>query len=185
MISKSHSGKGLTTHLLYSWVFSYVFKIIIWICFILFFYFFIFLFVVNLVIHWNETAMGLHVFRILIPPSHLPLHSLLNPFSMAMQSVIFSLILAWLFHLNKFGIIAFILIYFLLLLDEVYFHRYEKPSAFTFFILKDIVLTNRWVELDNMRIFKSRFFLPEGPLKVFFPTVLWTVSGYLRKCWHH
>ena len=87
---------------------------------------------------------------------------------MAMQSVIFSLILAWLFHLNKFGIIAFILIYFLLLLEEVYFHRYEKPSAFTFFILKDIVLTNRWVELDNMGIFKSRFFLPEGPFESIF-----------------
>ena len=33
-----------------------------------------FLFVVNFVIHWNETAMGLHVFPIPIPPSHLPLH---------------------------------------------------------------------------------------------------------------
>ena len=29
---------------------------------------FFFLFVVNFVIHWNETAMGLHVFPILIPP---------------------------------------------------------------------------------------------------------------------
>ena len=27
-----------------------------------------FLFVVNFVIHWNETAMGLHVFPIPIPP---------------------------------------------------------------------------------------------------------------------
>ena len=60
--------------------------------------------------------------------------------------------------MNKFGIIAFIFIYSLLLLDEVYFQRYEKPSAFTFFILKDIELKNRWVELDNMGIFKSRFF---------------------------
>ena len=34
--------------------------------FFLFFYFF--LFVVNFVIHWNETAMGLHVFPIPIPP---------------------------------------------------------------------------------------------------------------------
>ena len=35
----------------------------------LFIYLFIyFLFVVNFVIHWNETAMGLHVFPILIPP---------------------------------------------------------------------------------------------------------------------
>ena len=64
--------------------------------------------------------------------------------------------------LNKFGIIAFIFIYSLLLL-EVYFHRYEKPSAFTFFILKDIELKNRWVELDNMGIFKSRFFSMEFP----------------------
>ena len=35
--------------------------------FILFFYYY-FLFVVNFVIHWNETAMGLHVFPIPIPP---------------------------------------------------------------------------------------------------------------------
>ena len=35
-----------------------------------------FLFVVNFVIHWNGTAMGLHVFPIPIPPSHLPLHPL-------------------------------------------------------------------------------------------------------------
>ena len=35
-----------------------------------FFYFIIifFLFVVDFVIHWNETAMGLHVFPIQIPP---------------------------------------------------------------------------------------------------------------------
>ena len=37
--------------------------------------FFSFLFVVNFVIHWYETAMGLHVFPIPIPP-HLPLHPL-------------------------------------------------------------------------------------------------------------
>ena len=29
---------------------------------------YLFLFVVNFVIHWNETAMGLHVFPIPIPP---------------------------------------------------------------------------------------------------------------------
>ena len=29
---------------------------------------FLFLFVVDFVIHWNETAMGLHVFPIPIPP---------------------------------------------------------------------------------------------------------------------
>ena len=35
----------------------------------LYFYLFIyFLFVVDFVIHWNETALGLHVFPILIPP---------------------------------------------------------------------------------------------------------------------
>ena len=33
-----------------------------------FFFAFFFLFVVNFVIHWNETAMGLHVFPIPIPP---------------------------------------------------------------------------------------------------------------------
>ena len=32
------------------------------------FFFFFFFFVVNFVIHWNETAMGLHVFPIPIPP---------------------------------------------------------------------------------------------------------------------
>ena len=31
-------------------------------------FFIFFLFVVNFVIHWNETAMGLHVFPIPIPP---------------------------------------------------------------------------------------------------------------------
>ena len=39
--------------------------------YILFFFlssFFFFLFVVDFVIHWNETAMGLHVFPIPIPP---------------------------------------------------------------------------------------------------------------------
>ena len=30
----------------------------------------------NFVIHWNETAMGLHVFPVPILPSHLPLHPL-------------------------------------------------------------------------------------------------------------
>ena len=38
------------------------------------FSFFFFLIVVDFVIHWNETAMGLHVFPIPIPPAHLPLH---------------------------------------------------------------------------------------------------------------
>ena len=37
---------------------------------------FFFFFVVDFVIHWNETAMGLHVFSIPIPSSHLPLHPL-------------------------------------------------------------------------------------------------------------
>ena len=32
------------------------------------YFFFLFLFVVNFVIHWHETAMGLHVFPIPIPP---------------------------------------------------------------------------------------------------------------------
>ena len=35
---------------------------------VLFLFLFIFLFVVNFVIHWNKTAMGLHVFPIPIPP---------------------------------------------------------------------------------------------------------------------
>ena len=33
-----------------------------------FFLFYFLLFVVDFVIHWNETAMGLHVFPIPIPP---------------------------------------------------------------------------------------------------------------------
>ena len=36
--------------------------------FFYFFLFFIFYIVVDFVIHWNETAMGLHVFPIPIPP---------------------------------------------------------------------------------------------------------------------
>ena len=43
-----------------------------------FFFFFFFLFVVNFVIHWNKTAMGLHVFPIPIPP---PLRRLLYQLS--------------------------------------------------------------------------------------------------------
>ena len=43
----------------------------------LFLFYFIFLFVVNFVIHWNETAMGLHVFPIPIsPPTSLSTQSL-------------------------------------------------------------------------------------------------------------
>ena len=39
--------------------------------------FFFFLFVVDFVIHWNETAKGLHVFPIPIPPpTSLSTHSL-------------------------------------------------------------------------------------------------------------
>ena len=42
-----------------------------------FIFFIFFLFVVNFVIHWNETAMGLHVFPIPIPPpTSLSTHSL-------------------------------------------------------------------------------------------------------------
>ena len=42
-----------------------------------FFYHFFFLFVVDFVIHWNETAKGLHVFPIPIPPpTSLSTHSL-------------------------------------------------------------------------------------------------------------
>ena len=51
-----------------------------------FFFFFSFIFiswrllyniVVGFVIHWHESAMELHVFPILIPPSHLPLYPIL------------------------------------------------------------------------------------------------------------
>ena len=38
------------------------------------FWFFFFFIAVDFVIHWNETAMGLHVFPHPDPPSHLPLH---------------------------------------------------------------------------------------------------------------
>ena len=42
--------------------------IILSICRFFFNYYYYFLFVVDFVIHWNETAMGLHVFPIPIPP---------------------------------------------------------------------------------------------------------------------
>ena len=56
--------------------FSYFLIKFLWVFFLLlscmsyffFFYFIFFLFVVNFVIHWNKTAMGLHVFPIPIPP---------------------------------------------------------------------------------------------------------------------
>ena len=42
-----------------------------------FLFIYLFLFVVNFVIHWNETAMGLHVFHITIPtPTSLSTRSL-------------------------------------------------------------------------------------------------------------
>ena len=50
---------------------SFAFKVIVFsffIYFILFYFLLFFLFVVNFVKHWNETAMGLHVFPIPIPP---------------------------------------------------------------------------------------------------------------------
>ena len=49
-----------------SFGFSFFFLI-----FLNYYYFFI---VLDFVIHWNESAMGLHVFPIPIPTSHLPLH---------------------------------------------------------------------------------------------------------------
>ena len=44
------------------------FFFLIYFYFLFFYFFLIFLFVVDFVIHWNETAMGLHVFPIPIPP---------------------------------------------------------------------------------------------------------------------
>ena len=43
--------------------FVYLFIYLFIVCVLIFFFF-----VVNFVIHWNETAMGLHVFPIPIPP---------------------------------------------------------------------------------------------------------------------
>ena len=52
----------------YSWFLFCFFCLSLW-CSKHFIYFFIFfLFAVDFVIHWNETAMGLHVFPISIPP---------------------------------------------------------------------------------------------------------------------
>ena len=49
----------------------------IWICVKMELLFFFFLFVVGFVIHWKETAKGLHVFPIPIPPpTSLSTHSL-------------------------------------------------------------------------------------------------------------
>ena len=47
-----------------SWLLSFFFSIV----FYFIYFYFLFLFVVDFVIHWNETAMGLHVFTIPIPP---------------------------------------------------------------------------------------------------------------------
>ena len=49
------------------WRFLFFFSFFLFLFFI-FLFIIIFLFVVNFVIHWNETAMGLHVFPIPIPP---------------------------------------------------------------------------------------------------------------------
>ena len=53
-------------HLYYMPLLSLLFFIISNFLFFLIFYYFFFI-VVDFVIHWNETAMGLHVFPILIP----------------------------------------------------------------------------------------------------------------------
>ena len=52
---------------LWRWCFFFFFFSLLPFRFFFLLYFF-FLFVVNFVIHWNETAMGLHVFPIPIPP---------------------------------------------------------------------------------------------------------------------
>ena len=61
----NHIDTGRSTHHLRR-QFYYFFKFIF--LFISFYLFIYFLFVVNFLIHWNETAMGLHVFPIPIPP---------------------------------------------------------------------------------------------------------------------
>ena len=59
-----------------NFLFFFFFFLILFIYFFWFFFFF-FLFVVNSVIHWNEKALGSHVFPIPIPPpTSLPTRSL-------------------------------------------------------------------------------------------------------------
>ena len=62
---KSYLHAELFYFILY---FYFYFCIFILFCILFFSLFFFFLLVVNFVIHWNETAMGLHVFPIPIPP---------------------------------------------------------------------------------------------------------------------
>ena len=65
--SPSHKAICLTvTLLLLTSIFIFIYLFIFAFLFYLFIY--LFLFVVNFVIHQNETAMGLHVFPIPIPP---------------------------------------------------------------------------------------------------------------------
>ena len=69
----------LFTYLLAIWVSSLKKKNLFQYSAHFYFYFLLlfFLFVVDFVIHWNETAMGLHVFPIPIPPpTSLSTHSL-------------------------------------------------------------------------------------------------------------
>ena len=56
-----HEVMGPDAMILFFWMLSFFFFLTVKDIF--------FLFVVNFVIHWNETAMGLHVFPIPIPPS--------------------------------------------------------------------------------------------------------------------
>lgn len=113
----------------------------------------------------------------------------LNPLSMLMQSVVFPLILVWLFHLNKFGIIALVILVLFSLI------AWESCCSSTGLRNPLILYTafwrknGYWIEkqVDRVRqcrgIQKQVFYaVQEGPLKVFFPVVLWTVLGYLRKC---
>ena len=59
-----HEVMGLEAMNFIFWMLSFFFFFLEFI----FFSFFFFLFVVDFVIHWNETAKGLHVFPIPIPP---------------------------------------------------------------------------------------------------------------------
>ena len=72
--------KEINVNLLHIWPYFSVLEHLFWISakswsmlfpcvlFLFFYLFFIFYIVVDFVTHWNETAMGLHVFPIPIPP---------------------------------------------------------------------------------------------------------------------
>ena len=87
---KSDTTKKLTLHFTHLTTVSSYMCLMMKLEFLFFFSFFFFLFVVNFVIHWNKTAMGLHVvfFPILRKYSSKTLFSIKNKDSHVMHMMI-------------------------------------------------------------------------------------------------